>query len=79
MYYCLPLLISVRYSCIKFYLAAFEELAYIITYEWKLVVKQSANVTLRVQDCFNRPISSAPNAWIDVVERYSNDNNRTLL
>ncbi|CAM6116275.1 unnamed protein product [Calypogeia fissa] len=23
----------------------------------------------RIQDCFNRPIYSAPNAWIDVVER----------
>jgi len=23
----------------------------------------------RIQDCFNRPISSAPGAWIDVVER----------
>ncbi|PIA41872.1 hypothetical protein AQUCO_02100003v1 [Aquilegia coerulea] len=33
---------------------------------------------LRIQDCFGRPISSAPDAWIDVVERYSNDNNKTL-
>ncbi|XP_020245393.1 long chain base biosynthesis protein 2d-like [Asparagus officinalis] len=32
----------------------------------------------RVQDCANRPISSAPDSWIDVVERYSNDNNKTL-
>lgn len=32
----------------------------------------------RIQDCFNRPIASAPNAWIDVVERYSLDNNKTL-
>ncbi|KAG6543374.1 hypothetical protein Mapa_015288 [Marchantia paleacea] len=32
----------------------------------------------RIQDCFNRPIASAPNAWIDVIERYSNDNNKTL-
>jgi len=23
----------------------------------------------RIQDCFNRPISSAPGAWIDVIER----------
>ncbi|RRT66025.1 hypothetical protein B296_00032310 [Ensete ventricosum] len=30
------------------------------------------------QDCFARPIASAPDAWIDVVERYSNDNNKTL-
>ncbi|RRT49219.1 hypothetical protein BHM03_00020921 [Ensete ventricosum] len=29
-------------------------------------------------DCFSRPIASAPDAWIDVVERYSNDNNKTL-
>ncbi|KAL5724459.1 serine C-palmitoyltransferase [Ranunculus cassubicifolius] len=33
---------------------------------------------LRIQDCFGRPIASAPDAWIDVVERYSNDNNKTL-
>ncbi|TKY62998.1 Long chain base biosynthesis protein 2d [Spatholobus suberectus] len=33
---------------------------------------------LRIQDCFGRPISSAPDAWFDVVERYSNDNNKTL-
>ncbi|KAA8530065.1 hypothetical protein F0562_004774 [Nyssa sinensis] len=33
---------------------------------------------LRIQDCFERPISSAPDAWFDVVERYSNDNNKTL-
>lgn len=30
------------------------------------------------QDCFGRPIASAPDAWFDVVERYSNDNNKTL-
>ncbi|XP_077227405.1 long chain base biosynthesis protein 2a-like [Tasmannia lanceolata] len=34
---------------------------------------------LRIRDCFERPISSPPSAWIDVVERYSNDNNKTLL
>ncbi|KAJ3707885.1 hypothetical protein LUZ61_011590 [Rhynchospora tenuis] len=33
---------------------------------------------LRIQDCFERPIASAPDAWFDVVERYSNDNNKTL-
>ncbi|KAG5234313.1 long chain base biosynthesis protein [Salix suchowensis] len=33
---------------------------------------------LRIQDCFGRPISSSPDAWFDVVERYSNDNNKTL-
>lgn len=33
---------------------------------------------LRIQDCFSRPISSAPDSWFDVVERYSNDNNKTL-
>ncbi|XP_059449074.1 long chain base biosynthesis protein 2a-like isoform X2 [Corylus avellana] len=32
----------------------------------------------RIQDCFARPISSAPGAWFDVIERYSNDNNKTL-
>jgi hypothetical protein len=30
------------------------------------------------QDCFNRPIASAPDAWFDVVERTSNDGNKTL-
>ncbi|KAL6576232.1 serine palmitoyltransferase component [Orobanche hederae] len=33
---------------------------------------------LRIQDCFNRPISSPADAWIDVVERISDDNNKTL-
>ncbi|XP_062197683.1 long chain base biosynthesis protein 2a [Phragmites australis] len=33
---------------------------------------------LRIQDCFGRPIASAPDSWFDVVERYSNDNNKTL-
>ncbi|CAK9214006.1 unnamed protein product [Sphagnum jensenii] len=28
----------------------------------------------RIQDCFNRPIASAPNTWIDVIERVSHDN-----
>ncbi|GFP92046.1 long chain base biosynthesis protein 2a [Phtheirospermum japonicum] len=32
----------------------------------------------RIQDCFNRPISSPPDAWINVVERISEDNNKTL-
>ncbi|GBG71492.1 hypothetical protein CBR_g8908 [Chara braunii] len=32
----------------------------------------------RIQDCWNRPICSAPGAWIDVVERQSFDNNKTL-
>ncbi|KAI3865717.1 hypothetical protein MKX03_029106 [Papaver bracteatum] len=31
-----------------------------------------------VQDCFNRPIASAPNSWNELVERYSNDHNKTL-
>jgi hypothetical protein len=30
------------------------------------------------QGCFGRPIASAPDAWFDVVERYSNDSNKTL-
>ncbi|KAH9615743.1 hypothetical protein KSS87_016903 [Heliosperma pusillum] len=29
-------------------------------------------------DCFGRPIASAPDAWFDVVERFSNDRNKTL-
>ncbi|KAK6794873.1 hypothetical protein RDI58_008326 [Solanum bulbocastanum] len=33
---------------------------------------------LRIQDCFGRPICSPPDAWFDVVERLSNDNNKTL-
>ncbi|KAG6511681.1 long chain base biosynthesis protein 2a-like [Zingiber officinale] len=33
---------------------------------------------LRIQDCFCRPIASAPDAWFDVVERYSEDSNKTL-
>jgi serine palmitoyltransferase len=33
----------------------------------------------RIQDCWNRPISSAPDAWIDVEERASNDGNKTLF
>ncbi|XP_024973127.1 long chain base biosynthesis protein 2a-like isoform X1 [Cynara cardunculus var. scolymus] len=33
---------------------------------------------LRIQDCFGRPISSPPDAWFDVVERISYDNNKTL-
>ncbi|CAI7880470.1 unnamed protein product, partial [Closterium sp. NIES-54] len=30
-------------------------------------------------DCWNRPIASAPDAWIDVVNRDSHDNNQTLV
>ncbi|KAK4719593.1 hypothetical protein R3W88_017931 [Solanum pinnatisectum] len=33
---------------------------------------------LRIQDCFRRSICSPPDAWFDVVERVSNDNNKTL-
>ncbi|KAF3337136.1 long chain base biosynthesis protein 2a [Carex littledalei] len=32
----------------------------------------------RAKDCGGRPIASAPDAWLDVIERYSNDNNKTL-
>jgi serine palmitoyltransferase len=32
----------------------------------------------RMQDCWNRPISSGPAAYIDVMERVSRDNNCTL-
>ncbi|KAJ6294334.1 hypothetical protein OIU76_022418 [Salix suchowensis] len=32
----------------------------------------------RVQDCFGRPISSAPDVWFDIVHRYSNDHNKTM-
>jgi len=31
-----------------------------------------------LQDCFGRPIASAPDSWFDVVQRTSNDNNKTL-
>ncbi|KAL9250606.1 Long chain base biosynthesis protein 2a-like protein [Drosera capensis] len=33
---------------------------------------------LRIQDCFGRPIASAPDSWFHVVERFSNDCNKTL-
>lgn len=32
----------------------------------------------RIQDCWNRPISSCPGTWIDVLERESIDYNRVL-
>jgi len=32
----------------------------------------------RIQDCFNRPIASNPGAVIDVLERVSNDGNKTM-
>eukprot|EP00897_Mesotaenium_endlicherianum_P009888 jgi/Mesen1/8928/ME000548S08438 len=32
----------------------------------------------RIQDCWNRPIASAPDSWFSVVERDSEDNNKTL-
>ncbi|KAM0929034.1 hypothetical protein ACQ4PT_001868 [Festuca glaucescens] len=35
-------------------------------------------IYLRIQDCFSRPIAGAPGCWFDVVERYSNDNNKTI-
>ncbi|XP_026428872.1 long chain base biosynthesis protein 2a-like isoform X2 [Papaver somniferum] len=35
-------------------------------------------VYLRAQDCFNRPIASAPDSWIDVVDRYYDDTIKTL-
>lgn len=31
-----------------------------------------------LQDCFERPICSAPDAWFDVVKRVTNDNNKIL-
>ncbi|KAJ6869313.1 long chain base biosynthesis protein 2a-like [Populus alba x Populus x berolinensis] len=39
---------------------------------------QSTDCFGRPIDCFGRPISSAPDVWFDVVQRYSNDNNKTL-
>lgn len=34
----------------------------------------------RIHDCWNRPISSAPGAWIDVEERaFSNDSDRDMV
>eukprot|EP00257_Ricinus_communis_P027585 XP_025014999.1 long chain base biosynthesis protein 2a-like isoform X2 [Ricinus communis] len=37
------------------------------------------NIILSCASCFDIswPISSAPDAWLDVVERYSDDNNKT--
>ncbi|RRT37352.1 hypothetical protein B296_00036378 [Ensete ventricosum] len=43
-----------------------------------LVFEQFVDNILIWQDCFSRPIASAPDAWIDVVERKSNDHNKTL-
>ena len=34
---------------------------------------------LRIQDCWNRPVSSYPGAHIDVMKRVTTDNNKTLL
>ncbi|RRT77163.1 hypothetical protein B296_00016573, partial [Ensete ventricosum] len=43
----------------------------------ELYIFMTTNV-LMWQNCFSRPIASAPDAWVDVVDRYSNDNNKTL-
>ncbi|CAA6667835.1 unnamed protein product [Spirodela intermedia] len=32
----------------------------------------------RIQDCFGRPLAGAPDTWIDVVDRHSNDSNKTI-
>jgi len=32
----------------------------------------------RIQDCWNRPIASCPGAWMDIMLRSTNDNNKTL-
>lgn len=36
------------------------------------------NLYHRIQDCWNRPICSAPDAWFDVMDRTSYDNNKTM-
>ena len=36
------------------------------------------NMYRRVRDCFARPIASAPGAYVDIVDRVSDDNNWTL-
>lgn len=33
----------------------------------------------RIQDCWNRPVSSSPGAHIDVVDRVTNDGNKTMV
>ena len=33
----------------------------------------------RIQDCWNRPISSSPGAHIDLVDRVTNDGNKTMV
>ncbi|RZR92133.1 hypothetical protein BHM03_00020391 [Ensete ventricosum] len=43
-----------------------------------IVVYLMTTNVLMWQNCFSRPIASAPDAWVDVVDRYSNDNNKTL-
>lgn len=44
----------------------------------RLILDLTFLLFYKLQDCFGRPIASAPDAWFDVVERYSNDNNKTL-
>jgi len=36
------------------------------------------NLYTRVRDCWNRPIASAPGAYMDVMDRYSDDYNLTF-
>ena len=36
------------------------------------------NLYGRIRDAWNRPIASAPGAFMDVVDRYSEDNNMSF-
>ena len=36
------------------------------------------NIYIRIRDCWNRPIASAPGAYMDVLDRYSDDYNWTF-
>lgn len=36
------------------------------------------NIYIRIRDCWNRPIASAPGAYMDVMDRYSDDYNWTF-
>ena len=38
----------------------------------------SRNLYRRVRDCWNRPVCSTPGPYIDLVDRYSEDDNWTF-
>ncbi|KAK9090587.1 hypothetical protein Sjap_023764 [Stephania japonica] len=74
-YFSLPALNDSRISVRADLLSACDCIFTFRSYEQNLVGKGLRFVN--VSDCFGRLIASAPDAWIDVVERYSNDYNKT--